>query len=57
MAAEGEPDKMMSDMEVHMKQRCIIEFLQAEKMAPSDIHQCLQNVYGDQTVDANTVRQ
>ena len=31
MAAEGQSDKMVSDMEVCMKQRCVIEFLHAEK--------------------------
>jgi len=30
--------RMMSDMEVCMKQRCGIEFLQVEKMTPIDIH-------------------
>jgi len=48
--------KMASDMEVHMKQRCVIEFLHAEKIAPNDIHRRLLNVYGDQTVDVSTVR-
>ena len=57
MAAEGQSDKMVSDMEVHMKQRCVTEFLHAEKMAPTHIHQHLLNIYGDQTVDASTVRQ
>jgi len=56
MTAEGQSDKMVSDMEVHMKQRCVIEFLHAEKNAPNDIHQCVLNVYGDQTVDVSTVR-
>ncbi len=28
-----------------------------KKMAPTDIHQCLLNVYGYQTVDVNTVKQ
>ena len=27
MAAEGQSDRMVSDMEVRMKQRCVIEFL------------------------------
>ena len=49
--AEGQ-----SDMEVRMKQRCVIEFLHAEKIAPNDIHRRLLNVYGDQTVDVSTVR-
>jgi len=57
MTAEGQSDKLASDMEVHMKQRCVIEFLHAEKIAPSDIHHRLLSVYGDQTVDVNTVRQ
>ena len=55
MTAEGQSDKMASDMEVRMKQMCVIEFLHAEKIAPSDIHQRLLNVYGDQTVDVSTV--
>ncbi len=56
MAAEGQSDKMASDMEVDTEQRCVVEFLHAEKMAPTDIHQCLLNVYGDQMVDVSTVR-
>ena len=47
---------MAYDMEVCMEQRCVIEFLQAEKMAPIDIHQHLLNIYGDQTMDVSTVR-
>ena len=57
MTAEGQSDKMVSDVEVHMKQRHETEFLHAEKIAPSDIHRCLLNVYRDQTVDVSTVRQ
>jgi hypothetical protein len=56
MTAEEQSEKMASDMEVRMKQRCVIEFLHAEKIAPNDIHRCLLNVYGDQTVDVSTVR-
>lgn len=33
---------MMSDMNVRMKQRGVIE-LYAEKVAPIDVHQCLLN--------------
>jgi len=33
MAVEGQFDMLVSDMEVHMKNRCFIEFLHAEKMA------------------------
>lgn len=36
-AAEGQPDKVSSDMEVHMKQKCGTEFLHAEKIV-TDIH-------------------
>jgi len=57
MAAEGQSDRMVSDVEAHVKQTCVIEFFSTEKMAPSDIHQCLLNVYGDQTVDVSRVRQ
>ncbi|MFV1073149.1 hypothetical protein, partial [Klebsiella pneumoniae] len=39
-----------------MKQKCIIEFLHAEIIAPTDINSCLLNIYGDQTVDVSTVR-
>ena len=56
MAAEGESYKMVSDMEVHMKQRHATEFLHVEKMASIDIHQCLLNVDGDQTMGLSTVR-
>ena len=47
---------MVSDMEVHVKQRCVIEFLHEKQIAPNDIHQCLLNADGDQRVDVSTVR-
>ena len=56
MTAKGQCDKMASDMKVCMKQRCAIEFLHVEKIAPTDIHWCLLKVSGDQTVDVSTVR-
>ena len=56
MAAEGQSDRMVSDMEVHMKQKCGTEFLHVEKMAFTDIHQSLLNVYEDQTVGVITVK-
>ena len=56
MTAEGQSDKMASGMEVRMKQRCVTEFLHAEKIAPNDFHRRLLNVYADQTVDVSTVR-
>ena len=56
MAAEGESYKMVSDMEVHMKQRHATEFLHVEKMASIDTDQCLLSVDGDQTMGLSTVR-
>ena len=59
IAAEGQSDRMASDMEVQMKQRCVAEFFHApmeEKIAPIDIHQCLMTVDGDQTVSVSTMR-
>jgi len=56
MATEGLSDKLTTNMEVHMKQRCVTEFLHAERNAPMDIHQRLLKVYGDQTVVVSTVR-
>ena len=45
------------DMKVRTKQRFVTELLHMKKMAPTDIHWCLLNIYGDQTVDASIVRQ
>ena len=56
MAAEGQSDKMVSDTDVCMKKKCIIEFLHVEKMSHIDINQCLLNISGDQTVDVSTLR-
>ena len=57
MAAEEQSDRMAFDMEVSVKQLCVTEFFYVEKMAPTDIHWCLLNVYGDQTMDVSTVMQ
>jgi len=46
MVAEGQSDRMASDMEVRIQQRYVIEFPHKLKMAPTDLHQCLLNVYG-----------
>jgi hypothetical protein len=54
--AGGQSGKMMSDMEVHTKQRRVTEFLHADKIAPTDIQWWLLNVYGHQTVDVSTMR-
>ena len=56
MAAERPSDKIASDMEVWMKQRCITEFLKKKKTAASDIHRYLLNDYGDQTGDVSTAQ-
>jgi hypothetical protein len=56
MTAKGQSDKMTSNMEVRMKQRCVIEFLHAEKIVSNNINRRLLNIYGDQTVDVSTVR-
>jgi len=44
MTAEGQSDKTASDMEVCMKQRCVTEFLHAEKIELNDIHRHILNV-------------
>jgi len=56
MAAEAQPDKMASDTEVRMEQWCVTELFNEEKKSPIDIHQCILNVDGVQTVDVSTVR-
>jgi len=56
MAAEGQTNKMVSDVKVHKNQSCVIEFLHEETIAYTDISVHLLNVSGDQTVDVSTVR-
>ena len=56
MAAEGQSDIMVSHMKVRMKKKCGTDFLHAEKIAPTDIHWHLVNVYGDQPMEASIVR-
>jgi len=53
MATKGLSDKMALNTEVCTKQRFDIEFLYEEKNASIDIHQCLLNAYGGQTVDVS----
>ncbi|KAG8237349.1 hypothetical protein J437_LFUL017327 [Ladona fulva] len=48
---------MESDMDAHIKQRCAIEFLTVEEIAPIKIHQHFLKVYGDDTIDVSNVRQ
>jgi hypothetical protein len=38
-------------MHMYMKQKCVIEFLHVERIAPADIYWCLLNIYSDQAVD------
>jgi len=54
MAAEGQSDKMVSDMKMHMKQKCVTEFLYADKMDPLTF--LTLNSHGDQIVDVSMVR-
>ena len=56
MASEGQSDQMVSDTEARMKQKYATEFLHVEKKASTDIHWCLLNVCGDQTVDVSVMR-
>lgn len=46
----------MADIDVRIRQRSVIEFLNAEGETPIRIHERLKNVYGDATVDVSTVR-
>ena len=43
-------------MDVHQKQRCVIEFLNAEEVKPINIHKCLVNVYGGKRVNVSIIR-
>ena len=51
MAAEGQSDKVASDMEVQMKQRMELNSSISKKIMPFDVYQCLENVYRVQQVD------
>ena len=56
MAADGQSDRMVSEVGVHVDQSGVIELLRVEEMAPSDIQQALMSVSGQQSVDVSTVR-
>ena len=45
-----------SDVEVHMKQRCVTELLHVDTMSPTDIHGHTRSIGEDQAVDVSTVR-
>ena len=47
---------MESEVDARIKQRCVIEFLTAEGIAPIDIHRRLGKFYGDDTIDVSNVR-
>lgn len=47
--------KLVFDMEEHLKQRCGTKFFHVKKTAHTDVYWCLQNIYGEQTVDVSTV--
>ena len=38
VVAEGQSNRIASDVEVLMKQRCVTEFFHAEKVVPTDIN-------------------
>ena len=57
VVTEGQSDRMVSDMEVWMKQRGVMELFHGEKTASIHIHGCFLKVYRDQTVDVSTGRQ
>lgn len=56
MASRGLSDIAAPDMEVWMNLSCVSGLLRVEKIVPTDIHQCLLSVYGDQTLGVSTVR-
>ncbi|PNF39785.1 hypothetical protein B7P43_G03494, partial [Cryptotermes secundus] len=55
IATAEQSTKMVSDIEVRMKEKCVIEFLTAKQIVPIDIHRHLLKVYRDNTVDVSTV--
>ena len=54
---KGQIERMVSNMQVHTRQRCVTEFILMGNTAPIDIQQHLLNVSRDQTVNVSTVRQ
>ena len=47
---------MAAPLEIHMKQRAVIEFLVAEGETPVNIHKRLQRVYQDEVLDYSIIR-
>lgn len=57
VAAEGQSDSMVSDMEVQEEHKCVTEFFhEKKKLVLTDVRQHWLNVYGDQMVDVGKVR-
>lgn len=56
IADKYQSEKIVFNMKEYLKQRCVNEFQYGYKISPTD-SQCLLNIYGDQTVDVNTVMQ
>ena len=56
MTAEWQSHRIAFDMEVCMKQRYVSKHLRWERIATTNIHQWLLNIYGDQAVDVSMVR-
>ncbi|KAG8231408.1 hypothetical protein J437_LFUL012418 [Ladona fulva] len=48
---------MDADMDARIKQRCVIEFLTVEEIAPIEIHRRLLKMYEDDTIDVSNVSQ
>ncbi|GJQ67846.1 hypothetical protein Trydic_g16610 [Trypoxylus dichotomus] len=47
--------RKVADIDARIRQRSVIESLNAEDEPPIRIHERLKNVYGDVTVDLNTI--
>ena len=52
----SEEKKRASSMDLHLKQRAVIEFLTIEGCSPIEIYSCMKAVYGGMCSDVSTVR-
>ena len=52
----SEERKMASSMDLHLKQRAVIEFLTTEGCSPIEIYSRMKAVYGEMCLDVSTVR-
>jgi len=46
----------MANVDVHSRQRVVIEFLTAEGSRPIVIHRLLRSMYGENAIDISSVR-